>query len=437
MPKKKDIWKQIIQILRSIHGTKHIDPWFFGTTLEHLTRKSAIIGVPNRFVAIWVKDNFLTDLERAFVKICGYRPKITCCYSKITSSEEQNDVTSPATPGIFQPLRPELSFDSFIVDNKNRFAHAAALSIAQAQHPSLGTLLLIYSPSTSGKTHLLHAIGNTIRSRDPKARIGYTNIGQLIGLHGQSDDNFAMDKLHSSVSELDILLLDDIHLVAGNREAEATLIFLCDTFETLQRPMVFASALAPTSMGNIDPHLSSRLQSGILAEIPSLERKTRFQIIKNKLAKDSVSLPEDILLYLLNLTDNLEELLSYCDKLARQITTQRRAIELSEIKRILNTPQSADISINHIQNSVAQYFGLQPCQLRSHTRERRVCHCKHVAMYLCKKILGVSLKEIGQAFGNMNHSSVLYGIRKIQTDIDNNSRLLEEIEKLENIITYC
>ncbi len=438
MPKKKDIWKEIIKILHSTHGAKEIEAWFFGTTLCSLGPKEAIIQVPNRFVAIWHKDHFKTDLQDAFAALCGYRPQISYSYPTLA-----NDPSSPEQLGydswsqLLHPPDPGYSFESFILDNSNKFAHAAALSVAQGHLIEPSYPLVIFSPLTTGKTHLLHAIGNRITQNNPQASVGYLNAKELIGIPQETLRPSSLERIENYILTLDVLLLDDIHSISANTAAQEILLSICKEFMANNRPIVFASSKSPWSMDQVDPDLVNRLQSGIVAEIPRVEEMTRMKIVRHKLAKHAIELTDDIIFYLSNLTHDLCELLSYCERIAKEASNYGRPVELSHIKRLLGRDKLNHVDIRSIQASVAHYYGLHPSQLRSHSRNRELCHCKHIAMYLCKQILGARLKEIGESFGKMNHSSVLYALRKIEKEIDNNRDLMEELEELKRIITYC
>ncbi len=439
MPKKKDIWKQIIKVLQSVHGKAEIEPWFFGSRLQSINQNKAIIEAPNRFVAIWLKDHFTEDLQNAFAEVCGYHPQITYSYPNLPCITTGNSGPEhiDSWDQILHPFIPEYSFDSFVLDNSNRFAHAAAMSIADAQTPTSTTPLVIFSSITCGKTHLLHAIGNRIKQRNPEARAAYLNANKLLGILGQDHREGLVGDLTNCVLLLDILILDDIHLLSGNHKAQAILHSICDTFQLNNKPMAFASAESPTSTKDMDPHLSSRLQSGILAEIPKVEQETRSKIVRNRLAKQSVSVTDDIVFYLVNLTTDVGELLSYSDEISKYATNNTKPIELSHVKRLVGLGRHKDINIRNIQDSVARFYGVDSSQLRSQSRQRQVCCCRHVAMYLCKEILGCRLQEIGEAFGKMTHSSVLYALRKIRKDIENNETVAQEVEELKKIITYC
>ena len=438
MPKKKDIWKEIIKILRSTHGQREIEPWFFDTTLRSLGPKRAVIQVPNRFVAIWLRDHFKTDLQEAFAAVCGYRPQISCSYSTRTHDTSTADNLSyDSCSQLFHSLDPEYSFDSFILDNSNKFAHAAALSLAEGNSTNPSNPLVIFSPFTTGKTHLLHAIGNRVREKNPQASVVYLNAKELIEIGRQPGMIKSLEEIKSYILSLDIFLLDDIHCVSANPAVQEILLSMCEKFMANNTPMVFASSESPWSMEQVDPHLASRLQSGIVAEIPRVEEQTRIMILRHRLAKHSLELTDDIIFYLSNLSNDLCELLSYCERIAKEASSYGRAMDLSNIKSLLGADKLNPIDIRYVQESVAHYYGLHPSQLRSHSRDREVCHCKHIAMYLCKQILGARLKEIGDAFGRMKHSSVLYALRKIEKEIDNNRGLVEELEELKRIITYC
>ena len=419
MPKKKDIWKQIIKTLQSHHQERHIHAWFSGTELEFLDSRNAIIKVPNRFVAIWLRDHFLSNLTSAFKQVCGYAPTISYSYAS-----SPNPFINTSTSA----FHPEFTFDTFIVDSLNRFAHAAALSVAEKPLSNKLSPLVIFAKFPSGKTHLLHAIGNYIRFNSPDATVGYISTKDFISAVHQTDPE--------PFCNLDILLMDDIHHMAGHMKAQLALLNIADNFLSRNKPFVFTCTEPPGCIPNLDQHLGSRLQSGILAEITGVEEKTRVAIVRRKLAKHMVKLPEDIILYLINLTDDLSGLLKLTEAIVKH-KANKGALELSDIAGLTVAKDQPVIDMEQVLDSVAGFYGISRAELTSPSKQRRICRCRHIAMYLCKEILGIPIKDITELMGKLSHSSILYGVKRIQKDINTNRQTLKEIQELKKIITYC
>ena len=387
-------------------------------------------------MGIWLRDHFLKDIQEAFAQLCGSSPEISCSYARSAVSSPEQPIDHQAYTSLLSPLHPENNFSSFILDSKNRFAHTAAFSLAQNPSSADPCVLVIFSNFTSGKTHLLQAIGNYIMDNKPNASVGYLSSKQFVSKLEAVEDARYLKKLGESFLNLDILIMDDIHHLGGHRKSQQALLTITDALLSHEKPIILSSSKPPASIPDIDRHLACRLGSGILAEITGVEEQTRFGILRNRLTREVVNIPDDIIFYLINITEDVSELLRFADTILIP-GIKNGTVDLSRIRRLLGSKKSTVITTDNILDSVARYYAIKRSELSSGSKRRRTCHCRHVAIYLCKEILGLSLQEIGSVLGKMNHSSVLYGLKKIEKDMNYNRQTFQEIRELKRIITYC
>ncbi|MBW1729764.1 MAG: ATP-binding protein [Deltaproteobacteria bacterium] len=433
MPKKKDIWKHVIQIIRTNYDPAHVDPWFFHTQLKALDQNQAVIHVPNRFVAIWLKERFLEAIQSAIYKICGYRPDI--CFTYGSNSISPKIPLPSSLPPVFQSaFNQKYTFETFIPDNKNRFAYASALTFAESCGQQFNPLF-IFGPLTVGKTHLLHAVGNRISQNNPSLKVGYISSKKFIShLSSAAKSQDQIERLRSQFISLDLFILDDIQHLTDYPIVQTELLSICDHFLAHKKPLLFAANRSPASMDNLNRNLASRLGAGILAEIPALDHQTKLMILERRAADQVGPLADDVLFYLTTLTDDLSTLLNILDCVSQLNRENRQPIELTDIKRVTKHLTSDTLTIAQIQGVVAEHFGVSPSELASDKREKRICYPRHVAIYLCKELLGLSLKEIAKGFGKKNHSSMLYAIRSIENKIRNDRNLQEHIKRLRDAL---
>ncbi len=247
MRRKKDVWFRIVKYLKSDLSKPEFDTWISNTSLENLDRDQALIQVPNRFVATWLHDNYLSQIEDAFKTNLDFLPKIRFTFA-ITGTEKetlhQGPVTSSGTDSGYQ-LNPLFTFDTFITANSNRFAYSSALNVVEKPAADYNPLY-IFSDLSLGKTHLLNAIGNRVISTNPTANVRYVSADRFSSDFLTAEKDGYISELRDEYRALDLLLLDNIHLLASSERPQRELVSCIDGFCESSKQMVLAGPASPS-----------------------------------------------------------------------------------------------------------------------------------------------------------------------------------------------
>jgi chromosomal replication initiator protein len=432
MRRKKDVWFRIVKYLKSDLSKPEFDTWISNTSLENLDRDQALIQVPNRFVATWLHDNYLSQIEDAFKTNLDFLPKIRFTFA-ITGTEKetlhQGPVTSSGTYSGYQ-LNPLFTFDTFITANSNRFAYSSALNVVEKPAADYNPLY-IFSDLSLGKTHLLNAIGNRVISTNPTANVRYVSADRFSSDFLTAEKDGYINELRDEYRALDLLLFDNIHLLASSERPQRELVSCIDGFCESSKQMVLAGPHPPARIKNLIPKLTSRLEWGLLSEIRPPEQKTKTTIIRQRAKDQDPYLPEDVVFFLANSTNNLKILEQRLFDLQTHATLYKRKINMSMTKTIIKNGTSRKTSVIDIQKAIVAHFDISLSQLLSDQRKRKFSYPRQLGMYLSRRLTDLSLKEVGEKFGKKDHSTVLHAVRHIEKDLkDGKSPVLSDVNDL-------
>ncbi len=432
MTRKKDVWFRIVKCLKSDLSRPEFDTWISNTSLENLDRHQALIQVPNRFVATWLHDNYLSQIEDAFKTHLDFLPKIRFTFATTGTEKEtlhQGSGTNAGTDSGYQ-LNPLLTFDTFITANSNRFAYSSALNVVKKPATDYNPLY-IFSDLSLGKTHLLNAIGNRLISTCPRANVRYVSADRFSSDFLTAERDGYINELREGYRTLDLLLLDDIHLLASSERPQRELVSCIDGFYESSKQMVLAGPHPPARIKNLIPKLTSRLEWGLLSEIRPPEQKTKTRIIRQRAKDQDPHLPEDVVFFLANSTNNLKTLEQRLFDLQTHATLYKRKISMSTAKTIIRKDTVQKASIIDIQKAIVAHFDISLPQLLSNQRKRRFSYPRQLGMYLSRRLTDLSLKEVGEKFGKKDHSTVLHAVRRIEKDLkDGRSPVLSDMNDL-------
>jgi len=423
MRRKKDVWFRIVKYLKSDLPKPEFDTWISNTSLENLDRHQALIQVPNRFVATWLHDNYLSQIEDAFKINLDFLPKIRFTFA-ITETEtetlHQGPVTSSTTDSCYQ-LNPLFTFDTFITANSNRFAYSSALNVVEKPAADYNPLY-IFSDLSLGKTHLLNAIGNRVISTNPTANVRYVSADRFSSDFLTAEKDGYINELRDEYRALDLLLLDNIHLLASSERPQRELVSCIDGFCESTKQMVLAGPHPPARIKNLIPKLTSRLEWGLLSEIMPPEQKTKTTIIRQRAKDQDPYLPEDVVFFLANSTNNLKTLEQRLFDLQTHATLYKLKINMSTTKTIIKNGTTQKTSIIDIQKAIVAHFDISLSQLLSDQRKRKFSYPRQLGMYFSRRLTDLSLKEVGDKFGKKDHSTVLHAVRRIEKDLKDGKR---------------
>ena len=357
-----------------------------------------------------------------------------------TPAVELDDVAAPVTaPTIMAPeselesrLNPKYTFDSFVIGGSNRFAHAAAVAVAEAPAKAYNPLF-IYGSSGLGKTHLLHAIGHYAQSLYPNIRVRYVSSEEFTNDFINSIANNRGAAFQSRYRNIDILLIDDIQFLQGKAETQEAFFHTFNTLHDHNKQVVITSDVPPKHLTGFEDRMRTRFEWGLITDVQTPDLETRIAILRKKAEKEKLHAPDDILEYIASkVTSNIRELEGTLIRVTAFANLNKQPIELPLVQTVLKDLITLDednvVSPNDIINNTADYFRLGIDELTGTSRAQAIATARQIAMYLCREMTNLSLPKIGQLFGGRDHTTVMHACKKI-------AELMKERRSIYNQVT--
>ncbi len=329
------------------------------------------------------------------------------------------------------------TFDNFVVGNNNRFAHAAALAVAEAPGTSYNPLF-IYGDSGLGKTHLMHAIENEILKNNKNANILYVTsevfTNQLINAIKDNKN----EQFRSKYRNIDVLLIDDIQFIAGKERVQEEFFHTFNTLHENGKQVIISSDRPPKDINLLEDRLKSRFEWGLIADISSADYETRLAILRKKAQLENVIIEDNILSNIAERIDtNIRELEGALKKLIARASLMNSPITMEMAEWAINEIVSSNdkvISSQYIQETVAKYFNIDVKDIAGNKRSNDVVFPRQIAMYLCRTVPQLSLPQIGKDFGNRDHSTVMHACNKIEKEMKENKNTKMIVESVKNLL---
>ncbi len=435
MLKKKEIWDLISTSLESHISKREFKTWFSRVRLKELNPDLAVLEVPNKYVATWLDENYGDLIRRSFKDGPGLVPQIRFTYTTPASEKETYKKASKEPQSPFtSPLNPLWTFSTFITDPGNRFAYASALDVAKTPAGPYNPLYIFSKPSL-GKTHLLNAIGNFALYENPSTPVRYITADQFASDYSLAFKKGALSELRASYRHFQFLLLDNIDVLTAHAKPQQELTALFDFFQTSQRQIVVAGKPPPRAIDFLVPQLRSRLESGLISEIQFPTRKTKLRIIEQRAKEEGLDIPDDVAFFLANTTNDLKTLIQYIIHVGTLASLYQRRIDMSTVKSIIKDKPRQRTDVHDIQRIICEHFNISLSDLLSNKKKREYSYPRQLAMYLSREVIGLSFKDIGKAFGNRNHSTVIYAVKRVRSDKARKKEILDDIHSLQSLLS--
>ena len=434
MSTKKEIWNHVNTYLKSDIPESELRTWFSNTKLKKLEKNLAEIDVPNKFIASWIHDNYTSIIQRAFEKIVNLSPEIQFTFRPQSPRKAQSTYykTPQKSTTILQHfLHSSLTFDNFITASSNRLAYSSAMEVSNKKTQDYNPLY-IFSKLSIGKTHLLNAIGNHILYNNPSAKVRYDSADRFASAFSRAARNHKNVEFLEYYKNLDFLIIDDIHLLSKRNKTQRELTCLINLFYESKKQIILTGNNPPGQIYNLSHQLRSRMEGGLIAEIHTPDQKTKRKVIRQKAKEKKLQIPDDVAFFLANTTNNLKTVMQYLVSLETYTSLYNREIDISTLKAIIKNKihNKVKIDINDIQKLTAEYFNISLSDLRSYGKKRKFSYPRQVAMYLCRRLTDYSFKEIGKEFGNKDHSTVIYAVKRLQKEKKLKQEIVDDINKL-------
>jgi chromosomal replication initiator protein len=431
-------WDKILQHMERRVNPHSFTTWFRPTRQQGTENGKLLIKVPNRMFRKKLSETYGSLLEAVLTEVGMAETRVEF----LCDEPEAPPAPSPLVrqsrldfDAVDHQLNPRYTFDSFVVGNSNQFAHAASLAVAEQPSKSYNPLYL-YGGVGMGKTHLMHAIGHTIKKRNPALRLTYVSAEKFTNEVITSLRFDRMISFRDRYRNVDVLLVDDIQFIAGKERTVEEFFHTFNALYELRKQIVLSSDCPPKEISAIEERLRSRFEWGLIADIQPPDLETKIAILQKKAESERVQVPDEVAEFIArSIKSNVRELEGALTRLLAYASLTSAALNLSTAQQVLRNiiaTQEKKVTIELIQKRVGEQYGLRDADLKVRSNTKAIAFPRQVAMYLVKQLTSASLPEIGRQFGGKHHTTVLHSINKIdalrRTDKDLNrtiNRLLD------------
>jgi chromosomal replication initiator protein len=335
-------------------------------------------------------------------------------------------------------LNPKYTFETFVIGSSNRFAHAAAVAVAESPAKAYNPLF-VYGSSGLGKTHLLHAIGHYVSQLGNARAVRYVSTEEFTNDFINSVRDDKSSAFQRRYRDVDVLLIDDIQFLESRERTQEEFFHTFNTLHNTSKQIVITSDRSPKQLSTLEDRLRTRFEWGLLADIQPPDLETRIAILQKKAAQERLHAPPDVLEFIASrIANSIRELEGALIRVTAFASLTRAPVELALAEEVLRDfiPDGAEpqVTVDQIMSSTADYFGVSLEDLRGHSRSRVLVNARQVAMYLCRELTELSLPRIGQAFGGRDHTTVMHADRKIRQQMAERRSLFNQIAELTNRI---
>ena len=436
----KQLWDGACELLKSEINPVSYNTWI-ETNLTPVKLENDVLTLRIGIDAMktMVNNRYAPLISNCLTQVAGHKMSVTI----LTRSELENDevraqaaASSGLAVGSVQ-LNPKYTFDTFVVGSNNRFAHAASLAVAESPADAYNPLF-IHGGVGLGKTHLMHAIGHYVQQQYPEKRLLYITsenfTNELISAIQQNRNT----EFRNRFRNVDILMVDDIQFIAGRDSTQEEFFHTFNALHTAGKQIILTSDKPPQEIARLEERLSSRFAWGLIADIARPDIETRIAILREKARQDHVNVGDDVLeMIAANVDSNIRELEGSLTRLVAysNLVGQPITVELcQEALRDVFVKKTRAITVDVVMQTVSDYYGITVADLISATRRREITVPRQIAIYLTREMTAMSLPQIGQAFGNRDHSTILHSCNTVAANIKNSSSMASVVNDIKNLI---
>ena len=435
--------------------------WLQSTKPLTVHESTVMVAVPNEFTRERIESRLRHQLEESLSDIFHKPMRLAITIEPdlelnleapepLVEEEPADDPNSPASE-VMDPaarmqiteldgsrLNPKYTFETFVIGPSNRFAHAAAVAVAEAPGKSYNPLM-IYGDSGLGKTHLLHALGHYVRNFYTRLRVKYVSTEELTNefINAISENRTA--SFRRTYRDVDVLLIDDIQFLESKIQTQEEFFHTFNTLHNAQKQIVMTSDRPPKALEALEPRLRSRFEWGLITDIQPPDLETRIAILKKKATADGLSVDAEVLEFIASrIQTNIRELEGALIRVTAFASLNRKSVDLEAAELVLKDlmPEGGDTPVESglIIRTTADYFGITVDELTGTSRTHVLVTARQIAMYLCRELTELSLPKIGQQFGGKDHTTVMHADRKIRNLMGERRSVFNQVTELTNRI---
>jgi chromosomal replication initiator protein len=433
MTNLNSLWEKALESIASFLSKPSFETWLKPTKPISLEGNLLIIEVPNDFARDWLESRYAPLLTTTIRELVDEDLDLKFVTPNPNYVEVKNPTTITTLPQPNQ-LNAKYTFESFVVGESNRFAHAASLAVAEASGKAYNPLFL-YGGVGLGKTHLMHAIGHYVLKSHPDYRVAYVSSEKFTNELINAIRYNRTTQFRDTYRNVEVLLVDDIQFFAGKESTQEEFFHTFNALHEYGRQIVISSDRPPKEIPTLEDRLRSRFEWGLITDIQAPDLETRIAILRKKASIENWHLPNDVIVNVANqINSNIRELegaliriIAYASFHNKQIT-----LELANevLKDVISSTKSSGATIPLIQQVVAEFFNIEVEDIKAHRRTKNITFPRQIAMYLVRELTDFSLPKIGEEFGGRDHTTVIHSYEKIQDLIKNDPEVNRVIKDL-------
>lgn len=433
------IWVEILDRLKKECDLSPlaVDTWIKPLKVLEITNDKITFIVNNalgeRAIDFIQKKNYDMELQLIIGDYFDHPYGINIIVEDQTSSKQtKTDNRNDKHPVIPNNLNPKYTFDTFVVGNNNKLAHAASVAVADAPAQAYNPLFL-YGGVGLGKTHLMHSIAHYILERNPESKVLYVTSEKFTN---ELIDSIRHDKnaeFRNKYRNIDVLLIDDIQFIIGKESTQEEFFHTFNTLHDAKKQIIISSDKPPKDIETLEERLRSRFEWGLTADIQSPDYETRMAILKKRAELDHLDIEDDVMQYVANnIKSNIRELEGALNKICVYAALERKQINVSlaedALKDLITPDGQREITPELIMNIVAEHYNISISDMVSKKKSQEIAYPRQISMYLCRKLTDKSLQYVGNMLGKRDHSTIIHGADKIENDLKANSSVKNTIE---------
>ena len=445
------IWEKVKTELSELLPRDIFDSWFVSVECLRADGNSVVLQVPSEFSAIWINDNYLDLLTKAFQRFLGHPVTVTLVdnsadedtvgnNTRHTNTEMSNFRGNAASANqrnkgaIDSNLNRRNTFENFVIGSNSQLAHAAAIAVAHAPAEAYNPLF-VYGETGLGKTHLMHAVGHHILQNKPDARIAYLSSEKFTNEFISSIQENTLTRFRKRYRRVDVLLIDDVQFLSGKERIQEEFFH---TFNELfeQQKQIFLSSDRPANeIAKLESRLVSRFQWGLVTDIQAPDFETRVAILRKKAEQHNFKVQDEIINFIAeHIVKNIRRLEGALIKVCSYSSLTGSPLDISTCEMLLSDvlmeAAKQQLTIDTIQKKVAEYFELRHSDMLSRRRPNHIAVPRQIAMYLSRELTKHSLQEIGESFGGRDHGTVIHACRQVENLVDQDDTVRHSVDYL-------
>jgi chromosomal replication initiator protein len=432
----EDLWTEVSERLRAALNDKTYNTWFSEAEGLELSDESFVLAVPNDFSREWIESHFLGLIDAAVRDATGEERRIDLSVRHIETDEAGNEVqqlqVQVEEPSRVEGLNERYNFDSFVIGSSNRFAHAAALAVAEAPAQAYNPLF-IYGSTGLGKTHLLQAIGQYVGEHSRDLSVCYVTSERFMNDFINSLRDKRIEGFKQRYRTFGVLLIDDIQFLEHKERIQEEFFHTFNTLYEAGKQIIISSDRPPRQIATLEQRLRSRFEWGLMTDIQPPDLETRIAILQKKVRADGIDVADPQLLTFIagRVSTNIRELEGALTRVVAfsSLTGRPMTVDLAQdvLRDVFPQGEAAQVTIERIQDEVSERFALSKEELVGDRRSQNIVYPRQVAMYLSRELTDSSLPRIGRHFGGRDHTTVIHATSKI-------ARLIREDRSVYNLV---